>query len=198
MGPDVAHKLERFVCHRCNWWRIVALIEPNGDSPPSRRRMFALPLSGRNSKWSDPFFFPSPSPPSSVSSSDLPPHWRDSGCWRTSGSADSALPSCRHIGVGCQGVRGLAAARTLDEEEGSMERGMMKKWEVQTDRLQKRACHFFFPFFFALSWGRGCENSNWNAKKGGGGGGEVIDNRDEAICAAAGAAVVHQNTRAVN
>lgn len=57
MGPDVAHKLERFVCHRCNWWRIVALIEPNGDSPPSRRRMFALPLSGRNSKWSDPVFF---------------------------------------------------------------------------------------------------------------------------------------------
>lgn len=196
MGPDVAHKLERFVCRRCNWWRIVALIEPNGGSPPSRRRMFALPLSGRNSKWSDPFFFPLsfpslhcqqlwPSPPSARQRllKDVRISWQ---CTSRLPSHRRWLPRCERSGCGADTWwRGGIDGAGNDEEMRAAD-GQAAKTSVSL-------------FFFFLLWaGGGGWNSNWNAKKGGGEGGEVIDNRDEAICAAVGAAVVHQNTRAVN
>ncbi len=132
------------------------LIEATGDSPPSCRRMFDLSSSGRNGKWSDLFFSPS-----SVSSFDLLPR-RDSGRWRTSRSADTALPACRHRADGCQGVRGLVAAWALDEAEESMERGMMKKWEAETDRLQKWVCHILWGVKLQTKIQREEEEGTWS------------------------------------
>ena len=67
---------------------------------------------------------PPPLPPLSAASTSPPLTAAAEG--RSDGLTVHFLPR-RHIPRRCQGVRGLPAARELDEAEESMKRGMMKK-----------------------------------------------------------------------